>query len=254
MASVTKPPKEPRKRVQIRIIDLLAWMTGTALLMAGYQLFNQSRLSEDPLDQAASATLRLLYSSIYGACLAGATFVAWARIRPRAKLAPGHWLLLIQAVGLIVGFSWWAWHSHWEDDLTGDTRLLWSEIFTIGINLSVGLFYLLLAGHTYDSPRWTALFVGIGLVDLFSAGYHAVFAISFFYFDAYGLFSYPYHGRAVFALVMLIWATIVAAIDISVKSHRDGLHWTGVGVQISLVIAGLMQFVWWEWISSRFAY
>lgn len=86
-AGKPESPVSPPKPVQIRIVDLLAWMTGTSLIMAGYQLFNESSRPDGEFQEAADMTFRLLYSSIYGACLAGALFVILEKVRRGWKLS-----------------------------------------------------------------------------------------------------------------------------------------------------------------------
>ena len=239
----------PTKRVQIRIVDLLAWMLGTSLIMAGYQLFNEPAPNESALTQGVNITFRLIYSSVNGAMLAGAGFTLFYWLRAGDKLAPGQWLLLILTMTPCASFAWWAWFSHQDWANFSESGLYFAEFFSFGILLSSGLTFLLLAGHTYDSPRWTAFFVAYGLSDCLVAGLHLFVLASERYLGWYPFwYNLPYSTHGSLMLVLFLWGSVVVLLDVMSTHPRSGLHWTGALVLLVELLVGFAHFIVWMWV------
>ena len=232
--------------MQIRIIDLLAWMTGTSLIMAGYQLFGESEAPNE-IVKTVEIISRLILSAIFGAALAGAGFVI-ARIVRGGKLSPAHWLLLMGAFSIVASFAVWAWYHWGEDTLEFDEqRFIAVQLYSAGVNLLSGMAYLVLSIFLRDKSRWTALFIGFGLMEFLLALLHGLLAWTFWSDAFFDFFDLPGFGRLFTMSIALIWLSIVAALDFRGPPSRDGLHWTGIGVQLASLLFGLINMAWWMW-------
>jgi hypothetical protein len=235
---------------QLGIIHLLAWMTVTAVLLKlslAINSFHHSALSETVFSKVMNSAS----AAVYAAGIVGFAVLvrAWRR-GSMGRLQPGHWMILILAIVIIVWFVDFAIVSLLKQTellpLLQPSTLYQVIMCMLSVLLVSSALWFWAARRTADGRRWKALF---GLYCASSAiewfEYLSVALGPLSYFRDFTYLVGQFNSCAL--LVALLVATLTTVLlDCARGPRRDGLHWLGVAVSLCALLIRIAPQIWFR--------
>lgn len=225
------PAPGPADTTRLRIVHLLAWTVGSAIMLAALRHFDATAGLEPQPWRTAGL---LFYGLVYGAALAGlllpfSRYFWGGAAYPRQ---PGHWLLLTNGVIALVFCGVRA------ADLLPLSQAVQLTLQALA-TAPPAAFYLWGAVASRDRARWIILLTMLGslhvvqsLVLIWLAGSLAArpTGLDVILIDLMGILQT--HGTLAAGLLLVL----AALLDVTRRETRDWLHWVGSGVELATIV------------------
>lgn len=231
-----------RPQSRLGIIHLLGWITGVAMVLAGYRAVLDAGWLGIPLDQyEATRWWQLGYGLAYGAGLSTLGLLVWRRLRGDRCFPshPGHWLLVFGGLALMIDAAAFVVAKGVVTVMSSRGRVaidwFWiQQSLGWGIALVVGL--LVLARMT-TNWHWrllaTLITLAIGVNWLTNTLVVAdFFGQGFGWSGTWWLYYLVLYARAASIALCLVAMPLVLSGDRG--EPRDWLHWVGVAASVML--------------------
>jgi hypothetical protein len=224
---------------RLRILHLIGWMTAAAVLVRVGMVFDAASTSAP---DAGVQAIRFLSNAITAASVVGGGILVSGWIRgTRGPLQPGHWLIIVNALGSGLYYIYALAHlalvetvfKPQEDYRIAFATYMWGLAFLSFVQL---LIWYAAAGHTADRGRWKTFF---GIVSA-TFGARTLICIV----DVLTHENWLYRARPVFSVTLGIILIIVVALDGRRGPPRDWLHWVGVGIALCHSLTSLLWAAW----------
>ena len=234
--SIGENPFGPPAQPPLRIAHLMLWTAGTALVLGMY------RATYDSIDYELPNSIRTIFnvnrilsSIIHGAAIASVVIFVHRRLTkgPPFPVQPGHWLLFIQGLLVLITLPGWSVFVLLQSQGTfdGGTRWITPDILFVGLQVlshgtTIGTYGWALR-RLQAERRWRLLFwleLGFGICNLLAslAGFVP-------WLPGLRVLGFQWMG----ATVPAVWLLVAALLDWRRRARRDWLHWTGVVEQLS---------------------
>ena len=218
---------------QFGIIHLLIWSAVTAVLLKYYLAMMDEPIPHGSVMQfRAMRGLQCVYAIVLASTLTGSGVLIRARCYVAFKrLQPGHWIVLIVAIGSILHLA--AWPLYRFSSGVGMTSMWMYLVSTATISTSIVAAYVCAIVQLRDAKRWKVLLgakaLGEGATAALSWLSLIMVLSSGFQYQAM-IFSRSIQGcSSIGRVAIFILLLVVVALDFPRRASRDWLHWLGVG-------------------------
>jgi len=226
---------------RLRILHLIGWMTAAAVVIRADMVFQAARADAGAATgQPLELVQRFFWSAVVAAIIVGGGILAIGWMRGiKGRLQPGHWLIVVNALGLVLLYAFGLIHLAVTEILFGPWGARSSYVaFLCGwglLSFVEILIWYAAASHTVDGRRWKTLFVIVSS----SYGIRMLLCL----LDVLSNSNWTYHASPVFSVILCVVLLIVVAWDGRRGRSRDWLHWAGVATACGLSLNSLMTIV-----------
>lgn len=232
--SATTPKAQP-----LAIIHMLGWTLGVAAVLSVY------RIITDDADHPPELLWRLRlwqlgYGLFYGTAVSGMGLFLWRWIGGGpGPSQPGHWLLVLGGIGLVIDFGAGAVVfgfmalSGWEKPLLTFEGYQAQQILAWSLAALFGTVFI--ARMRSAKPLWTVVAVLILLAAILNASL-ATISLIYFFRGTFGAWIWQVPLLARLIATPIVAAAIIAAIvaDGLSRERRDWLHYGGLAAALFL--------------------
>ncbi|MEN6452518.1 MAG: hypothetical protein ABFC96_18670 [Thermoguttaceae bacterium] len=217
---------------QFGIIHLLGWMTVTAVVLKTELAISVDQSSNGSAVLAVATKVWMILTAIVSSCeFVAASVLVRAKWRARQRpLQPGHWLVLLGAIGSVLGISLFVMLRLVFGERWQGTRAAIGIWMAAGIVISAlfALGYLLAAVSLRDRQFWKIALAVVGVISISQTLCRLVW-----FLPAQTLFQYGWQ-IAIFRLANYLPSCTVLAliaaviVDLPHRRQRDWVHWVGL--------------------------
>jgi hypothetical protein len=230
------PFAEQLRVPQFGILHLMIWTAVTAVLLKYFLTMEELQsqlLSQTPGERRLSVmrVLQSVHAIIFASTLVGSAILIRARCRTAKPFQPGHWLVLLLAIGGVLQLISWPVGLYLA--AASPQRFWLFAVENAVVAALTAAMYVIAVLQLRDARRWKILLGAVALENVAAAVMIVVPLVAGSGYFSDLIFSSWRWNRAcsiAWPVALLVMLLAVAVSDLPRRALRDWLHWLGVGV------------------------